>query len=345
MATWIDFKALRSKLSFADVLRHYGVEVKVKGDRAMGLCPLPGHPGRDDGRPRTASLSVNLTRNIFQCFGCKASGNVLEFCALMEGLDPAQPAQFRAAALKVASGLGLVNGASATPVRPPPAAKADGRRTPAPVLPTVVNAPLDFELKHLDPDHAYLKQRGLDAGTVRHFGLGYCAKGIMEGRIAIPLHDVQGRLLGYAGRRVDEAAAADAPKYLFPSPRERNGNRYEFHKSELLYNGHRIEPDASELIVVEGFWSVWWLHQHGYPNTVALMGSSLSATQARLLGDLIAPGGRIWLLPDGDPAGAACAVAALTALAPDHFVRWAKLPGGQPTDLDADDLARLLLLE
>ena len=107
MPAWINFKELRSKLRFEDVLRHYQIDVKKKGDRVTALCPLPGHPKRTDKERRTASLSVNLTRNIFLCFGCKASGNTLEFAARMEGFDPSDPEQFRTAALKVAEVFGL----------------------------------------------------------------------------------------------------------------------------------------------------------------------------------------------------------------------------------------------
>src|SRR5579862_8684047 len=99
MPAWINFKELRSRLRFEDVLRHYSIGVKKRGDRVTTFCPLPTHPIRNDNTPRTASLSVNLSRNIFQCFGCKASGNSLDFACRMEGFDPSDAEQFRKAAL------------------------------------------------------------------------------------------------------------------------------------------------------------------------------------------------------------------------------------------------------
>ena len=84
MSNWIDFKALRQSLSFESVLKHYGVEVKRKGDQHHGFCPLPNH----NGQKKSQSFSVNLRRGIFQCFGFGAKGNVLDFYALMEGVDP-----------------------------------------------------------------------------------------------------------------------------------------------------------------------------------------------------------------------------------------------------------------
>jgi DNA primase len=153
----------------------------------------------------------------------------------------------------------------------------------------VVNAPLDFELQRLESDHPYLRERGFTEETVKRFGLGYCQRGLMKGRIAIPLHDAEGALIGYAGRIVDEEA--DTPRYLFPGSRDHNGTRHEFRKSAFLYNGFRVE-NPTRLVVVESFTAVWWLTQAGITNVVALMGASCSETQAGLLRDLVPRG---WL--------------------------------------------------
>ena len=81
MSAWVNFKELRTKLSFEQVLAHYRVEVRKKGDQHHGYCPLPKH----NGKRNSPSFSANLKRSIFQCFGCGAKGNVLEFAAMMEG--------------------------------------------------------------------------------------------------------------------------------------------------------------------------------------------------------------------------------------------------------------------
>src|SRR6266850_3677845 len=97
MSTWIDFKQLRSKLDFEQVLKHYGVEVKRKGNQHHGFCPLPKH----NGKKNSASFSAHLERGIFQCFGCGAKGNVLEFAALMEKVDPQDGEALREVAFKL----------------------------------------------------------------------------------------------------------------------------------------------------------------------------------------------------------------------------------------------------
>lgn len=168
----------------------------------------------------------------------------------------------------------------------------------------------------------------------------------MQDRIAIPVHDSAGQLVGYAGRLVDDRKVSDEkPKYLFPGPRERDGKRWEFHKSELLYNLHGIEKPAHDLIIVEGFASVWWLHQHGWPNAVALMGNSISSAQADSVRNVLQVDGRLWILTDGDEAGERCAVDIFQKASPDPFVRWIPLVDCQPTGLTKTQLAKLLLSE
>ena len=56
-------------------------------------------------------------------------------------------------------------------------------------IPTIVNAPLDFSLKNLDPDHPYLSGRGFTKETIEKFELGFCSRGLMKDRVAIPLRD------------------------------------------------------------------------------------------------------------------------------------------------------------
>jgi hypothetical protein len=75
-----------------------------------------------------------------------------------------------------------------------------------------------------------------------------------------------GALVGYAGRVVDDAAITeDNPRYRFPGARERDGKVFEFRKTLFLYNGFQLKAPIDDLIVVEGFTGVWWLHQNGFP--------------------------------------------------------------------------------
>ncbi len=341
MGEWINFRELRKSLSFEKVLGSYGVEVKKKGpgNRHIGFCPLPTHRGKK----KSPSFSAKLDYGVWQCFGCKASGNVLDFAIQMEGKDPDNRQDLREVALKLRGLFGIEAGSKPSSARTagPPATKPNG--APRKKLPVVVNSPLDFELKDLDREHPYLKGRGFTAETIEHFGLGFCNRGLMKGRVVIPIHNTDGDLVGYAGRLVDDNAIDEKnPKYLFPGPRERNGKLLEFHKSLLAYNAHRLTWPMEDLIVVEGFPACWWLTQWGYTNVVALMGSSCSEEQARLIVSGIVPDGRVWIFADADDGGDKCAASALTQIVPHRFCRWVKLSNGQPTDCTPGDLAQLL---
>ncbi len=345
MTGWVDFKTLRRSLDFAAVLAHYGVELKVKGDQHQGFCPLPTHPTHA-GKRRSPSFSANLVKGIWRCFGCGSKGNILDFAVLMEGGNPTNSDDLR----KTALGLQERFGDSSTTlddtqngrVKAPKRVRDGIEETTAGEV--IINAPLDFELKSLDPTHPYLRERGFSEETIAHFGLGYCSRGLMKGRIAIPLHDNAGVLIGYAGRLTDETAIDDKhPKYLFPAPRERDGKRCEFHKSLFVYNGHRVERPVSDLIVVEGFPGVWWLWQAGFKDVVGLMGSDCSPEQARIIVESTTSDGRVWIMPDGDEAGERCAASVLKQVSPRRFIRWVRLENGrQPTDCTPDDLAALL---
>lgn len=343
MTQWVDFKLVRQSVGFGQVLSDLGVRVTIKGDQATGFCPLPGHKARSKGA--SPSFSVNLKRGIFQCFGCHAKGNVLEFFTLMEGLDPSDAQQLRAAALRLQERYlaGDVERDGAR-VSEKDAAAADAPVEEDDSRPRIINAPLDFTLQSLDPSHPYFKRRGLTPETVARFGLGYCKRGLMKGRAVIPLHDHEGRLIGYAGRLVDDKAINDEePKYRLPGKREREGVVHEFRKSEFLFNGHRFAETVDDLVVVEGFFGAMWLHQQGFSNVVALMGSSISEAQSNLILDILALDGTVWAMPDGDEAGEKCAHAVFEAVASQRAVRWVRLPDGkQPEDLDADGLGPLL---
>jgi DNA primase len=166
----------------------------------------------------------------------------------------------------------------------------------------------------------------------------------MQGRVVIPLHDADDNLVGYAGRLVDDTAVNEYhPKYKFPSSREREGKLLEFRKSLLVYNATRVAWPMEDIVIVEGFPSVWWLTQNGYPETVALMGNSCSEEQGKIILSGLVPHGRVWILADGDEGGEHCAESVFAQLAPHRWVRWVKLnPGEQPTDCLADEIDCLL---
>lgn len=275
---WINFKELRTRLRFDDILRHYKVEIQKDGAQHKGPCPFPGHT-----KSRNApTFSANLERGIFRCFSCGAQGNLLEFAALMEGVDPKDGQALRTVAVKLQETF-VPEGASR---KTRPAAE----ELASPVL---VNAPIDFSLKGLDPAHPFFAEHGISEETAVHFGAGYCARGAFAGRIAIPLHDAEGRLVGYAGHAVD---AAESPQIVFPSRREREGKTLDFDPSALLYNAHRLPEQTDTLTVFDDILAVWGSHQKGSEPAVALLGGRCSSKQMMLISSVLEPTGTLQIV-------------------------------------------------
>lgn len=277
---FVDFKAVKAAITMEQVLEHYGLMDKFKRgtDSLNGPCPI--HKGSNPTQFR-----VSLSKNIWNCFSeCKHGGNVLDFIAEMENVS------IHAAALKAIAWFNLDpeamaansdKGESGEAERPVPAPKAAAKPAaspkPAPAPEnSAPNTPLKFRLDKLERSHPYLlEQRGLTPETIVDFGIGFCSKGMMADRIAIPIHNVKGEVVAYAGRFPGEPGE-DTPKYKLPQG---------FRKSQELFNIDRAikEPANMPLVIVEGFFDAMKLHQHGCRKVVALMGSTLSAAQEELI--------------------------------------------------------------
>jgi DNA primase len=167
--------------------------------------------------------------------------------------------------------------------------------------------------------------------------VGFCTgKGIMAGRIAIPIHNEQGELVAYAGRWPGEPPEGEG-KYKLPAG---------FHKSHVVYNLHRAKDYAKDqgLIVVEGFFDAMRLWQAGVANVVALMGSALSEAQEGLIIEAVGPGGKVALMFDEDEAGWKGREDALTRLVNRVHVKVIGIgeQGTQPDGLRTDQIEILV---
>lgn len=325
---WVDFRAVKEAVTMEMALNHYGINwLRKSGQELRGKCPV--HQG--DGE---RTFHVNVGKNAFNCFSCKARGNVLDFVAAMEGCT------VRDAALKLAAWFSLdAVGAAGesqerktSPARSPSKGDADKPAPPKTVAPAEINPPLKFELR-VDSNHEYGLRRGLAPETLAAYGAGLClSKGMFAGRYVVPLHDEQGRLVGYAGRSLDDGE----PKYLFPS-REKG-----FYKSHLVFNLHRVLKAAGSddpVIVVEGFFDCLKLAQTGY-HAVGLLGSSLSEAQEELL---VSHFNRFVLLFDGDDAGRKATADCLARLARRAFAHVIELPSGRQPDQFSPEELRLIV--
>ncbi len=318
---WVDYRAVKAAVSMEMALASYGIQLH-RLDRVYlrGRRPLPAHTSRSSRH----SFIVNTGKNAWACHsdscvatrGGRLGGNVLDFISAMENCS------IREAALK------LQDWFTVPPVRSPPVSQPTGEHLPD-GTPGDGNKPLSFALSHVDCSHPYLAGRGIDPETARHFGTGYNrGKGSMAGRVVVPIHDENGFLVAYAGRSVD----GTDPKYRFP-PR--------FRKSLVLFNLHRAAAEGKSVIIVEGFFDCFKVHQAGLPGVVALMGCSLALRQEQLLCEQFR---EVVLLLDGDKAGRAASTAIAQRLVSKVSTRLIEAPAGsQPDQLGADQIRCLCI--
>ncbi len=332
---FLDFKSVKAALTMEQVLQHYDLldRFKRSGDSLSGPCPI--HRGSNPTQFR-----VSVSKNIWNCFSeCKHGGNVLDFIARMENVT------IHAAALKAIEWFDLeVNAGSdgeeipkdTVPSSPVSAAQPTTRKIAPASEQNTPNKPLKFRLDKLQHEHPYLSERGLTLETITAFGVGYCAKGMMEGRIAVPIHNAEGQVVAYAGRFLGEPAE-DTPKYKLPQG---------FRKSQELFNLDRAikEPSDAPLVIVEGFFGCMKLHQHGCRKVVALMGSTMSTAQEELIREHTGRKSQVIVLLDEDEAGRAGREDIAVRLARFVFVKVHTFDkdGQQPEDLSAEEVATLI---
>lgn len=290
---FVDFRAVKREVTMVQVLKHYGLmsQLKQTGDSITGACPI--HEGKNE-----TAFRVSVSKNCWNCFSrCGCGGNVLDFVAKKEKVSLPKAARLLVDWFNL-----NLEPSDREPVSPPrePESRVREKKSTKQQSQSVEtddskgeNKPLEFVLKNLQAEHPYLAERRLTAETVTTFGLGFCQKGLLTGRIAIPIHNAKGELVAYGGRWPGKT---DKEKYLFPKG---------FKKSLELFNLNRAiaEPADKPLVIVEGFFDCMTLWQHGCKRVVALMGSSMSAAQERLIRQYSSAANRVIVMLDEDDAG------------------------------------------
>jgi DNA primase len=334
---YVDFKALKNAISMLQIIDHYGLTETFKrtGDSLSGPCPL--HNGENSSQFR-----VSVSKNCWNCFGqCKRGGNVLDFVARKDGVS------IREAAMRISDWFNLTfdapNGHStqsgfkrdaknvpAKDADSKPETKNEAKEEAGP------NRVLGFELQNLDPTHDYLAERGLSNETIAEFGLGFCTKGSMAGRVVIPIHNPDGDIVAYAGRWPG-VPPKETPKYKLPAG---------FRKSQELFNLHRATQASPQdpLVIVEGFFDCIKLWEHGLKRVVALMGSTLSSEQEELIRKNTDFWTRVLVMLDEDEAGRLSRDQIVMRLAKFRFVSKYifDAEGDQPETLNAKEVTALI---
>ncbi|WP_234553415.1 DNA primase [Thermus caliditerrae] len=326
-------EVIKSRLSLKEVVSRY-VALKPAGrGRWKGLCPFH--------QEKTPSFYVDEEKGLFHCFGCKAGGDLFAFVERIEGLD------FMGALERLAEEAGVEITHRGAP---------QNRRELLDVLKLAQAYFLEGLSASLEAQE-YLKKRGLSPESIARFGLGYAppkAEGLLlylsrhgvspeEGlragvlaerdgrfydrfrhRITFPIKDHLGRIVAFTGRALGD----ETPKYL-NSPETPL-----FRKREVLFAFPEAKPKLREgrAIVVEGLFDAIALHQMGFQEAVAVLGSGLSEEQARLLkGQEVR---EVYLAFDADEAGQKAALQSLDLALARQFLFYAvRLPAKDPGEL------------
>lgn len=225
----------------------------------QGACPF--HQESSEG-----AFYMNLDNGLFICHSCRASGNLFTFLK-----EIGAPSRKRAAVLDM-----VKDELDALPK------KAEvSRQLFKGLMPLNESLLGVFDFCPTD-----LLDAGYEKKVLAAHDVGFDKE---YSRITFPIRSHLGVLYGISGRTV----TGDRPRYLFYKEAEllRFGTQfrgYDFQKSQFLWNMHRVyapafHGDLERIYIVEGFKAALWLIQHGAWNTVALMGTYLSAVQQRLL--------------------------------------------------------------
>ena len=311
---------VRSRNDIVDVISGY-VRLQKKGSTYFGLCPFHNE--------KTPSFSVSPAKQMYYCFGCGAGGNVITFIMQYENYTFQEALQMRADR----AGIDLPKQELTAEQR-----KAADRR--AKILEVNKLAAKYFYTLLRNPQGAralqYFQNRGLSAETMQHFGLGYSNKfsddlyqylkkqgyeddllkdsGLVSidekrggydkfwNRAMFPIMDVNNRVIGFGGRVMGEGE----PKYL-NSP-----ETIIFDKSRNLYglNFARLSK-KNQILLCEGYMDVIALHQAGFDNAVASLGTSFTPGHANLLKRYTK---EVYLTFDSDGAGLRAALRAIPIL-------------------------------
>lgn len=308
---FIDFADLKRQVSIAAVLEDRGLLFRLtkRGPHLTGSCPV--HQGDN---PR--AFVVNLEKNVWYCFtGCRSGGDVINLVMRLDHISHYQAACYLQRLRLTPCHL---KGYRSDSLRSPPEQTQRKFKSFTAKLP-------------LQPKSPFLAAKGILPSTADRFEAGACLyRGMLCGSVAIRLHDIQGRALGYAGRRLDPVRVHHSGKWVFPTA---------FPKKKVLYNYHRLcQKRVDTLVVTECPWGVMRLAQLDIP-AVALLGTRLFTLQQTLLKKFP----NVVLMLDGDRAGRMAAKTIKDQLQSDIRISSIDLPeGNDPDDLDDATLIHLL---
>ena len=321
-----------------DLLALVGSAVKLRkqGSAYVGLCPFHAE--------RSPSFQVVANRGFYHCFGCGKHGDAFAWLMEREGMT------FPEALDQLARAAGI----DLPQHRERPSAEVDLETRMRSAL-DAAQAFFEAQLARNDAAKAYLRDRGYVGPFLAEAGFGVAPdawealvghlRGLnisgelleqtglasrsergtqidfLRNRLTIPIHDARGRVVAFGGRVMGDGQ----PKYL------NTRDTPLFHKGGTLFGFHRAKGAMKDgALVVEGYFDVLQLHQHGIHQAVAPLGTALTEEHLKALGRFTR---RVILCFDGDAAGRRAMEKSLRMALPLGFeVRLLELPQGEDPD-------------
>jgi DNA primase len=321
-----------------DLLALVGSAVKLRkqGSAHVGLCPFHAE--------RSPSFQVVPNRGFYHCFGCGKHGDAFAWLMEREGMS------FPEALDQLARAAGI----DLPQRRERPSAEVDLETRMRSAL-DAAQAFFEAQLARNDAAKVYLRDRGYEGPFLAEAGFGVAPdawealvnhlRGLnfsgelleqtglasrsergtqidfLRNRLTIPIHDARGRVVAFGGRVMGEGQ----PKYL------NTRDTPLFHKGGTLFGFHRAKGAMKDgALVVEGYFDVLQLHQHGIHQVVAPLGTALTEEHLKALGRFTR---RVILCFDGDAAGRRAMEKSLRLALPLGFeVRLLELPQGEDPD-------------
>lgn len=327
---------LKDNIDIIDLISSY-IEVRKSGSEYVALCPFHNE--------RTPSFHISQNKGIYHCFGCAASGNGITFVMEYEKLE------FLSAVEKIAAMFNIKL-----------EYEAGYKRTiKSEIMPAIATFYHNNLFKHKEALQ-YLESRKVSLDSIKKFEIGYSGKsfetlafldknnfthkeaieyGILaesesknyawfRERVMFPIYNKNGSIVGFGGRIIE--SKENVGKYI-------NSKQSKiFNKSEILY-GYNFAKIAvakeKSIIICEGYLDVIMLHQAGFYNAVATLGTGFSQEHIKLLSR---DKPRVLMCFDGDNAGIKAALRAAEMLAQSSF------DGGVVILNDAKDPADMIAL-
>ena len=301
---------IRNSIDIVDVVSSY-VSLTPRGKNYFGVCPF-----HDDTNP---SMSVTKDKQIYKCFSCGATGNVFNFIMDYENISFIEAVKKCADMANIPLNISFKSISSSNDKNKNLYEIYDNS---CKFYQNMINTAAGKEAKE------YLKKRNIDDSIIKEFKIGLSLKErtmltqflskksysktdllrsglILENsygindiyieRIMFPLEDLQGRVVGFSGRIYNKT---DNSKYINTKETDI------FKKGELLYNYYRAKDEARNkgyVIVMEGFMDVIRAYTVGIKNTIAMMGTAVTKSQALTIKKMAK---EVYLCFDGDKAGA-----------------------------------------